>query len=58
MFFLILHSFFKFNGIWFDLWVLGGSRDAQRVEVFIISWSEFTSEKLTQYKLSPDQTII
>jgi hypothetical protein len=38
------------------LWVLGGSRDPHRAKLFIIFWSEFTPEKLTQSKQSSDQT--
>jgi hypothetical protein len=64
MFFLVtsilffLPSFFQFNDVLFDFWVLGGSRDTQWVELFIISWSEFTPEKPTQSKPASDQTII
>jgi hypothetical protein len=42
----------------FDFWVWGGSRDTQTVELFLIYWPKFTSEKPTQSKPSPDQTII
>jgi hypothetical protein len=59
MFFLVLsilffvHSFFKFN----NFWVLGGSRDAQRAELFIIYWPELMPKIFTQSKPSSDQTI-
>lgn len=56
--FFFLHSFFKFNGVLFDFWVWGGSRDAQKVELFITSRPKFTPEKPAQSKPSPDQIII
>ena len=54
----LLPSFFKFSGVLFDFLFWGGSRDAQRVELFLTYRPNFTSEKSTQSEPSSDQTII
>jgi hypothetical protein len=51
--------FYSFVLLFFCIvWFLGGSRDAQMVELFITFWPKFTPEKPAQSKPSPDQIII